>query len=264
MPTREDSSIHDEAIRIPYKVQKSILEKSSGAVYDYARLATHKVPVPPPFNRNKKGGSISNSRPHAKQSYPEFQQDMYKLTAHEWAEYEYKLTEFTKRAFPKPMATWAIRMLRNRSPSRQAIKAHAGESIPDQIWQTGKDLPTTRNSFQDKNSRIAYNFYNDNLLESWSKEHFIHSLVQKTWNGMERIVLKADFWRYLVTYLEGGYYSDTDTDCLKPVNEWGKTDAVVWDLGDKVTKEIAYGPPQVIVGIEVDVPDVTGWESFWP
>ena len=57
---------------------------------------------------------------------------------------------------------------------------------------------------------------------------------------------------------------DTDTDCLKPVSEWGKTDAVVWDLGDKVSKEIAYGPPQVVVGIEVDVPDVTGWETFWP
>lgn len=27
---------------------------------------------------------------------------------------------------------------------------------------------------------------------------------------------------------------------------------------------MAYGPPQVVVGIEVDVPDITGWETFWP
>jgi hypothetical protein len=59
-------------------------------------------------------------------------------------------------------------------------------------------------------------------------------------------------------------YIDTDTDCLKPVLDWGKVDAVVWDLGDKVSKEIAHGPPQVIIGVEVDVPDITGWESFWP
>lgn len=59
-------------------------------------------------------------------------------------------------------------------------------------------------------------------------------------------------------------WPDTDTDCLKPVTEWGMTDAVVWDLGDAVSEEIAYGPAQVVVGIEVDVPDLTNWETFWP
>ena len=48
------------------------------------------------------------------------------------------------------------------------------------------------------------------------------------------------------------------------MTEWGKTDAVVWDLGDAVSEEIAYGPAQVVVGIEVDVPDLTNWETFWP
>lgn len=262
VPTPGELDDSEGAPPTPYTVQKSVLRKSSGMVYDYAKLAGGKIPVP--FNNKNKHAPLSNSRPHPVQEFPEFQEKMYKLTAEDWPTYERKLTEFSKRALPKQMANWAIKMLKDRSPARQGMKAQAGIPIPDQIWQTGKDLPTTRNSFQEKNPRAIYNFYDDNLLENWSKQHFLSSLVKKTWDGMERVVLKADFWRYLVTYLEGGFYSDTDTDCLKPIRDWGKTDAVVWDLGDKVSKEIAYGPPQVVVGIEVDVPDVTGWETFWP
>lgn len=59
-------------------------------------------------------------------------------------------------------------------------------------------------------------------------------------------------------------HSDTDTDCLQPIDVWGNVDAVTWDVGDAVSRDVTYGPPQVIVGIEVDVPDATGWETFWP
>ena len=55
-----------------------------------------------------------------------------------------------------------------------------------------------------------------------------------------------------------------DTDCLKDVSRWGSIDAVTWDVGDKVTDKVKQSPPQVVVGIEVDVPDLTGWETFWP
>lgn len=263
IPTQRESMEAEGAPPTPYTVRKSYLRKGSGWVVDHARVMTEVIPRPA-LLKNGKPKSISNSKPHPKQNFPEFQSKMYKLTAENWAEYEEKLVTFSKQSFPKQLASWAIESVRDRSPRRRHDKSLANHRIPAQIWQTGKEIPTVRNSFQDQNPRASYNFFDDSLLESWSKQHFGGSLVKKIWDGMERIVLKADFWRYLVIFLEGGYYSDTDTDCLKPVDVWGTVDAVTWDLGDEVTKELAYSPPQVVVGIEVDVPDVTGWETFWP
>jgi len=34
------------------------------------------------------------------------------------------------------------------------------------------------------------------------------------------LISKIDFWRYLVMYIEGGLYVDSDVSCLKPVSEW--------------------------------------------
>ena len=32
--------------------------------------------------------------------------------------------------------------------------------------------------------------------------------------------MKADFWRYLVLYLKGGVYSDTDARLMKSLYDW--------------------------------------------
>ena len=37
---------------------------------------------------------------------------------------------------------------------------------------------------------------------------------------MSRRVLRADFLRYLLLAIEGGVYSDIDTELLKPIYEW--------------------------------------------
>ena len=37
---------------------------------------------------------------------------------------------------------------------------------------------------------------------------------------MPRRVLRADFLRYLLLAIEGGVYSDIDTELLKPIHEW--------------------------------------------
>jgi alpha 1,6-mannosyltransferase len=37
---------------------------------------------------------------------------------------------------------------------------------------------------------------------------------------MSRRVLRADFLRYLLLAIEGGVYSDIDTELLKPIHEW--------------------------------------------
>jgi GNAT superfamily N-acetyltransferase len=46
--------------------------------------------------------------------------------------------------------------------------------------------------------------------------------IAAAWNAMAHPpVLRADFWRYLVLAVEGGYYADVDVTCLKPMDEWG-------------------------------------------
>lgn len=32
--------------------------------------------------------------------------------------------------------------------------------------------------------------------------------------------MRADFWRYAILYARGGIYTDIDTKCIKPVQEW--------------------------------------------
>lgn len=204
IPTPKDHHDSDNIPPIPYTIRKSALRKGGGLVYDYAKIMGHKLPTR--FKQHP-DSPLSNSKPHPKQDFPEFQSKMYKLTAEDWPTYEKTLVTFAKKSLPKQMAKWTIEMIRDRSPARIPLRAQAGVKIPETIWQTGKELPTTRTSFQDMNPRGSFNFYDDTLLEEWAQTHFLSSLVKKTWDGMERVVLKADFWRYLVTFLEGGFYS---------------------------------------------------------
>lgn len=205
IPTPGERIDAEAAPPTPYTVRKSYLRTGGGWVLDNARVVRERIPSP--FRSDAQGRPLSNSKPHEKQEFPDFQSRMYKLTAEDWPEYEAKLVEFSQRAFPKPLAKWAVRQVRLRSPLRRHSGEVAKAVLPPQVWQTGKDIPTTRNSFQDQNPHASYNFFDDTLLENWSRLHFGGSLVKRIWDGMERVVLKADFWRYLVVFLEGGYYS---------------------------------------------------------
>jgi alpha 1,6-mannosyltransferase len=82
--------------------------------------------------------------------------------------------------------------------------------------------------------------------------------------------------RYLVLYLEGGIYTDTDTTLLKSPTAWGR-DAQLWRDGagwlepaeiDRIAEgenaEDVLGPPSVIVGIEADVGNRADWNDWWP
>jgi hypothetical protein len=77
-------------------------------------------------------------------------------------------------------------------------------------------------------------------------------LVYDAFNALPRIVMKADMFRYLVLLAYGGVYSDTDTNCLKPISEWA--------VGQDAT---------MIVGIEADISKAIlpnpekPWHHYW-
>lgn len=201
---------------VPYTMQRpSYVRPAAEWLADRMYDARHKVgnrirtskKLPASVKKVVPGLGRSKTRngppPHAPLAFPSFQAKMYKLTAPNWKEYEQTLSSFARQAFPKQLASWAV------SEMRRTRRKRSFTSIPQRIWQTGRVLPYDATTFIDVNPKASYNFYTDPLLEKWAGDHFNGSLIKNVWDGMERIVLKTDFWRYLVTFLEGGFYSGT-------------------------------------------------------
>lgn len=82
--------------------------------------------------------------------------------------------------------------------------------------------------------------------------------------------------RYLMLFLKGGIYSDTDTILLKDPLRWGRG-TKLWREGagwldpassDRLEAgepaDTVLSPPSIIVGVEADVGDREDWYDWWP
>ena len=99
--------------------------------------------------------------------------------------------------------------------------------IPTYIWQTykTKELPNTaaqmRETWHTKNPGWNLELYDDEDIESY---------IKSTWDKkfhdfyihLPLGVMKADLWRYLILTTHGGVYTDIDSICKVPINEWFK------------------------------------------
>ena len=130
------------------------------------------------------------------------------------------------------------------SPSDPPYKA----TIPHQIFLTAanqQDLaqkePKTQ-MWADKNSGWAIQKQDDEQADAWVRKRFALSSnaqilddeqsssaasssagIVAAWDRLsEPAVLRSDFWRYLVLAVDGGVYTDTDVECLKPIAQWGE------------------------------------------
>lgn len=56
--------------------------------------------------------------------------------------------------------------------------------------------------------------------------------------------------------VEGGVYTDTDTSCLKAIDQWGRNPRLV--LPDHPRSK---GEPRVIIGVEADVGTREDWND---
>ena len=98
------------------------------------------------------------------------------------------------------------------------------QKIPRIIWQTMKTnrVPVYMKSYADSwiglNPEYEYRLLDDNDIIDFIKKDFPEYL-----DGYKRLkygASKADLWRYLIIYKNGGVYADMDCKCLKPLNEW--------------------------------------------
>ena len=99
--------------------------------------------------------------------------------------------------------------------------------IPKIIWQTYEseyqDLPPLAlecaNSWQEKNPDWEYKYVSgkeraDFVLNNFGQEWF------DIYNFYKANVLRADLWRYMCLYVNGGLYSDLDILCKKPIESF--------------------------------------------
>jgi alpha 1,6-mannosyltransferase len=103
--------------------------------------------------------------------------------------------------------------------------------IPHNIFQTWKVKPDninfkkefigTAKSWPKENENFIHTIITDDMLDEWVSQEFsnIPDII-KAWNLLPKIILKADFFRYLIIFARGGVYSDMDTFCLKPITNW--------------------------------------------
>jgi alpha 1,6-mannosyltransferase len=119
-------------------------------------------------------------------------------------------------------------------------------TIPSNIIQTAKDLhviKTLAQSFIKLNSNHSYLFFNDTQAEAFVRQHMPPHIIH-AYEIMPAPVLKADYFRYISTYILGGVYSDIDTECLRPIDKW--TDN--------------YTNVSFIVGVEAESKE---WEKYF-
>lgn len=81
-------------------------------------------------------------------------------------------------------------------------------------------------------------FWNDTQADAYVRERYAE--FYDTYRGLMKSVEKADMFRYLVVYGEGGVYADVDTECLQSIDDLLlPTDGLV---GCDMAESEAYAP----------------------
>jgi mannosyltransferase OCH1-like enzyme len=118
--------------------------------------------------------------------------------------------------------------------------------IPKIIWQTYEveyqDLSDMAKelieSWKNLNLGWEYNYFSKEKRELMVKENFGEEWYQ-IYKSYKLDILRSDLWRYMCLYTHGGFYSDLDMLCKKPIESW-------LDVNSKF-----------VVSVEPDVPGYT-------
>lgn len=115
--------------------------------------------------------------------------------------------------------------------------------IPQLIIQKSrtKPLSNANSTFVKLNPNYKYYHFDDTEADQFVRDHMPPKAAE-VYRLMPKAILKADFFRYIAIKILGGVYSDTDTDCIRPIHTW--TDGL---------KNV-----NLIIGIEREHPDESG------
>ncbi|KAI5961662.1 uncharacterized protein KGF55_003979 [Candida pseudojiufengensis] len=133
-----------------------------------------------------------------------------------------------------------------------------------QLWQTwkvgldDKEFPDNfkeyHESWVEKNPDFEFHVVPDEKCDEMIMELYkdVPDVI-KAYHTLPKVILKADFFRYLILFAKGGIYSDLDTVALKPVSQWPSTQDQY--LNDPINIGLT-------VGIEAD-PDRDDWAQWY-
>ena len=133
--------------------------------------------------------------------------------------------------------------------------ASASGKFPRKIWQTWKvdplgfdqrDLDVAR-TWTHKNPSYRYEVLTDQNDLYYVETHFgPHGLNRPDiifmYKSITAKIVKADFLRYLVMYVEGGVYTDIDVEALRPIERF-------------IPGRYNQRDVDMVIGVEIDQPD---------
>lgn len=180
--------------------------------------------------------------------------EVYHLADPDPALYLHTLEQFLFKHFPAADTDAAdpnslLRALRSFFPAPSDPPQDV--TIPHRIYMTAaneqafSEKERLTRTWAEKNSAWNFTKQDDQQADAWVRSRFaLHSHspshgregdstpsaplsstagVVAAWDRLsEPAVLRSDFWRYLVLAVDGGVYTDTDVECLKPVERWGE------------------------------------------
>lgn len=179
------------------------------------------------------------------------------------------------------------------STAATSIHSDLGMRHYKKIWQTAKhDQARDNGGWTTRNDGWAWSLLDDAEAVVWAKQALDNrsdddQLAVGLWGTWEKMgdsgkggILRSDMLRYLLMLcvvaawtpwrnltklivqafhfasVEGGVYTDTDTNCLKPIDQWGKGARIF------LPKEArSQGDAKVVIGIEADVGTREDWHD---
>lgn len=93
------------------------------------------------------------------------------------------------------------------------------------IWQTykTKTLPApaaaAMSTWIQKNPTWTHSLYDDADIDEYIV-HYWDQAMYRFYKSLPVGVMKADLWRYLILTTHGGVYSDIDSECVVPIDDW--------------------------------------------
>ncbi|KAG8887645.1 membrane-bound alpha-1,6- mannosyltransferase Initiation-specific [Tulasnella sp. 332] len=225
------------------------------------------------------GGLVISDTPQIKELEASKDESYYKLGSTVPLEFQYELASFINTSFPSS----------TQLPLRESLDAyfHLTRDIEGprttqrpppmvdykHIWQTSKKPDRDWGNWAWHNAKWEMHMLNDTDAAMWVQDHFGGTHIETLWDDLPAGILRADVLRYLLIFMYGGVYSDTDTICLKSIEKWG-TSAELWKDGDgwlplsskahtSEDAKQALGPPSFIVGIEADFSHRADWQLSW-
>ncbi|KAF3923105.1 hypothetical protein ABW20_dc0106642 [Dactylellina cionopaga] len=139
--------------------------------------------------------------------------------------------------------------------------------FPRHIYQTWKtislpndDAYSHRKTWQAMNPTHEYDLLTDKSALQYVLSNFnaTDPFIAHLYQYFPQRILAADLLRYLIAFKSGGLYSDIDTECKQPIDQWLQKSLDHHRLPNVKASDI-----NIIVGMELDILDKTRWTDKW-